>query len=342
MHSSSSSLHVPDKSNKSDGSDSQDVALDISADDSSSDIIIHNKSKKDAKKPPSRNSRKRVRRSAKDLPRNPSLSDSGSDTQKNEEKEPKKQPFETLQTPESPVKQPEPEKVEIPIRTEPPQKDEEIAIIIPAPATVKSLTYSITRIKPRLKNVYTFEFSQIPQESDTPTQVEEVIYSAKCKGRFPKSPIPINKGKEIHLSKASDFVLIPSNNATVFTLKKALYDIPALMDISVKYNMQNLLRPRTITVHINTESGIPKQDLVTRTPKMLRNGMFALDFHNRFTIPSEKNAIFYDQKNGPSSADICSVRKIGLDTLEIIASENLPSNIVFGIGLVLFTADLGA
>ena len=100
------------------------------------------------------------------------------------------------------------------------------------------------------------------------------------------------------------------------------------------------MMPRTVVVDITEEAGIPMLTLVTKKPKMNRNGTFTLHFHNRFTIPSEKNAIFLNQALGPNAPDVLSIRKIGKEMLEIIADSNLPDYVVFAIGLTMFTGNL--
>lgn len=334
---SSSSLHAPEEKSKNEESESQDVPLDISNDESSgSDVVISKKTTKRRENPKSNKTRVKRKRNRQQTPRNPSISDSGSsEDNKNEQKEQPKPISEPINPPaESAKENPR-------IISSKPQEDDAVSIVISQPEPVKSISYALIRKKSRLKAVFTFEFTKVPLENEVQAaQGDEVIISAKCKGRHPKSAIAIKNGPEVHMSQPCDLYMIPENSSTEFKLRKSAIDGPILMSAQVTHNMQNLLRPRLITINIEEESGIPKQVLVTRTPKMLRNGMFALDFHNHFTLPSEKNAIFFDQSKGQNSPDLCSVRKTGTDTLEIIASEKLPDLIVFSIGLIMYTANL--
>ena len=212
-----------------------------------------------------------------------------------------------------------------PIVSEPPAS-------IPEPVTDNEVNYAIIRTHSVIKNVYTYKFHH----------EGNIIFSAKCKKRNPNKPIVITAGEDVHISVQGDYYLVPENSATMFTLRKRTETGTKLMTAHILHNMENYILPRLVTVSLTEENGLPMQTLVTRKPKMNRNGIFTLDFQNRFTIASEKNAIFYNQALGRSSQNVLCVRKIAKETLEINTTDKLPPYLIFAIGLVMFTANLGS
>lgn len=210
--------------------------------------------------------------------------------------------------------------------------DEKVTVAIPQPPPIVETTYAITRTnKVSLKgSSYTFHF----------LKQDNIIYSSKCKGRNPSKPMPIVAGEEVHLSKPGDFYLIPEKSSTIFELRKESITGPLISTSHIMHNVHNLMMPRTVMISITEESGLPTTTLITRKPKLNRNGTFTLHFHNRFTIPSEKNAIFINQALGTNGPDVLSIRKIGKATLEIISDVKIPDYLVFAIGLTMFTGNL--
>lgn len=202
---------------------------------------------------------------------------------------------------------------------------------IPEPVQVKYVTYAITRTHNVIKNSYRYEFGQ---EGNT-------LFSAKCKRRNPKKPIVIKLGTDVHISQQGDYYLVPENSATMFYFRKFSETGTKLFTSHILHNTDNYTLPRMVTVSLTEETGLPMQTLTTRKPKMNRNGVYTLDFENRFTLASEKNAIFYNQALGRNSPNVLSIRKTNKNILEIIVVDTLPNYIVFAIGLVMFTANLG-
>ena len=210
--------------------------------------------------------------------------------------------------------------------------DEQVSVPVPPPPPIQEVRYALTR-----KNKISIKGSSYVFHL---MQQEEIILSSKCKSRNPSKPMPITRGENVHLSTGGEFYLVPDKGATIFELRKGSVNGPKIMGSHIMHNIHNLMMPRTVVVDITEESGIPMLTLVTKKPKMNRNGTFTLHFQNRFTIPSEKNAIFLNQALGLNGPDVLSIRKIGKEMLEIIADSTLPDYVVFSIGLTMFTGNL--
>ena len=210
--------------------------------------------------------------------------------------------------------------------------DDHVCVPMPAPAPIQENRYAITRKKKISIKGSSYVFHLMSQD--------EIILSSKCKNRNPSKPMPIARGADVHLSTGGEYYLIPDKGATIFELRKDSVNGPKIMGSHILQNIHNVMMPRTVIVDITEEAGIPMLTLVTKKPKLNRNCTFTLHFHNRFTIPSEKNAIFLNQALGTRGPDVISIRKIGKETLEIIADATLPDVVVFSIGLTMFTGNL--
>ncbi|OHT17120.1 hypothetical protein TRFO_12643 [Tritrichomonas foetus] len=165
------------------------------------------------------------------------------------------------------------------------------------------------------------------------------LFCAKAKSRHPTSHIPICKGDQIHMKGKHEYTFLVGNDSTFFSLRKGKSSGDELLAMNIVLDSSLLMLPRHIDVQIFEKIGIPPISLTTKRPKMSTRGDWTLDFHNKFTIPSEKNAIFVllNDKEGP---DLLVTRKISGSGMEIDLCTNLPEIAVFAIGLGIFIAKL--
>ena len=80
--------------------------------------------------------------------------------------------------------------------------------------------------------------------------------------------------------------------------------------------------------------------LYSKRPKKNKKGLWCLDFHNRYTMPSVKNAIFVKDKDLESGEELMMIRKTAEDSLAIDIMSPVPPVIAFAVGLSTFLNNL--
>lgn len=170
---------------------------------------------------------------------------------------------------------------------------------------------------------------------------DECLFSSKAKERHPSSKIPIKIGNDVHIGIGGEYSLFSNSDSREFVLKQTScpeFDLFRFEIINVKSFVP---KPRQCRAIIYPVDSFPTQMiLTTKPPQMTSKGTFVLDFHDRFTIPSEKNSIFVYEKIKRNSPEVASVRKIGRNHIEIIIDERIPPVIAFSLGLCLLVGDL--
>lgn len=164
-------------------------------------------------------------------------------------------------------------------------------------------------------------------------------YCAKAKTRHPDSNILIYEGKNAHIKGKSQFILSINQESTNFSLKKSDESDEEIMTLKVFLDSALLMLPRHVDVQILPSSGISQMSLTTKKPKLSARGNWILDFHDKFTIPSEKNMIFVSSKDNDGT-ELLFIRKISPEGMEIDLCTNIPEICVFSIGLSIFLAKL--
>lgn len=166
----------------------------------------------------------------------------------------------------------------------------------------------------------------------------DLLFSAKTKTRHPDTFVPIVSGSDVHMKGNHDYELHVSDEGTCFHLQKS-----KTPDVQLSYKVvlesTLIMLPRYANVEIYQSIGYTETKLTTRRPKMSTRGEWILDFHNKFILPSQKNAIFihFKDENGP---DIINIRKIAKNSLEVDCFIKLPEIGVFAIGLCNFITRL--
>lgn len=159
----------------------------------------------------------------------------------------------------------------------------------------------------------------------------KILFTAKSKGRHPTRIIPIKIGADDpHIKGQNDYVLVPESY-TDFTLKKSNENGQIMMRFMVKDDKISLIIPRFTEVFVYNEHGEEIHHIHSKRPSMSARGYWVLNFHNKFTISSEKNAVFVREDN--ADKDVCLIRKISRDTIEYDAITEFDPIIAFGIAL---------
>ena len=191
------------------------------------------------------------------------------------------------------------------------------------------ITYAIARkIKQKIrgKRYYYYLYSN-----------SKIKYCSKTKSRHPSHHITIHKGNKIRSNAKSKYHLQIENHCTKFSLKNQHNE--DLLCLTINIDSTILKLPRIISIQINQALGVPSFSLTTKTPGVSSRGDFILDFHNKFTLPSEKNNIFVPS-NDIDGPYLLVTRKISTNDIEIDVNIELPEFAVYAIGLGIFIAKL--
>lgn len=163
------------------------------------------------------------------------------------------------------------------------------------------------------------------------------IFCAKAKSRHPTNYVPICEGTSVRMKGESQYVLTINNKDNAYILRRGGSTGEELLSITHFVDTTLMILPKHVDVQTKPALGIPPLSLTTKVPKTGARGMSRLDFHNKFTIPSEKNMIFV-QNSVTLSSDFLIVRKISKDGMEIDLCADFPNIAIFAIGLAIFFA----
>jgi hypothetical protein len=91
-----------------------------------------------------------------------------------------------------------------------------------------------------------------------------------------------------------------------------------------------------VTIGDGIESTV--KELVSLRPKMSNQGFWFLDFHNRFTLPSPRNAIFVKDNPSRTGDEMFAMRQIDKNLLEFDIMYDIPDLVLFAVGVAAFCA----
>ena len=159
---------------------------------------------------------------------------------------------------------------------------------------------------------------------------------AKCKSRHPSDSITVYQfTNNSNNREKTNYKLFSEKKCRQFILKS---NIGTLMTFSITLPTKLIVLPRQ-DIKIEDIADFKPKHLKSKNPQMSQKGYWVLDFHSKFTIPSEKNAIFISAEENSEGEDLILVRKIEKNRLEV--DVNLPDPnaiIIFGIALSIFMA----
>ena len=192
-----------------------------------------------------------------------------------------------------------------------------------------SITYSVKRTAKRSVHGKSYIFSLIKEGNP-------VLFS-KSNSRHPKGIMPISTNSDIHIknSSASEYTITAEENCTKFTIKSQQKTI---LTYTITPSQKEYIKLPHLNIVIAQSLAFSPKEMTSKRPQMNRRGFWFLDFHNKFTLPSEKNAIFVPANPELGGEDLIVVRKIEKDRIEIDVNTTPSDIVVFAIGLSSFLA----
>jgi hypothetical protein len=160
------------------------------------------------------------------------------------------------------------------------------------------------------------------EESETP------LFLAK----FKKSHVAIfTADREPHLRATADAVMLVADEMRDFSLRTSATE--KILNVRIMPASLPVENARRLTVSFFIEQpGLPTR-LVSRNPKLNRDGKVVHDFDGKFAIHSVKSAVLVARQDGPP---LSYIRKAGKDALEIDAKFPHEPLWIFAIGIASF------
>lgn len=157
------------------------------------------------------------------------------------------------------------------------------------------------------------------------------VYHTKLKSIRTDQFVYISNGTDCHFSQEEKYagVLLINQERDTFSLRSRSKYGPEIMSIMFSSTGKNI--PRTIKIHFFCDHNVP-QSLRSKKPEQNSLGFWVLDFNNRTTCSSMKNAIMLD-RNGKEHIAIMKQRNAALN---IDALSNIPDICVFALGIASF------
>ena len=171
----------------------------------------------------------------------------------------------------------------------------------------------------------------------TMSKGDNPLWFAKAKARHPKGMIPVSNKGEVHMGRTAEYRLKCSRGCKSCCLMKA--DIPnPLCTYETLSDPESKMPHFKVTIDSSLEYDAAV--LYSKRPKKNKKGLWCLDFHNRYTMPSVKNAIFVKDKDLESGEELMMIRKTAEDSLAIDIMSPVPPVIAFAVGLSTFLNNL--
>ena len=190
---------------------------------------------------------------------------------------------------------------------------------IPESELPEYVTYSCIRSKPSGHCIH-FQLSLDDRD----------LYHAKVKSTSQIEPIPVSAGKEVHYSKKNDFYMLTNKSHEVFSLRAKSPNGEEMFVFS-EYQIISIDDPKNISVvYKKSETDQRKVKFINKKPTKQSDGNWVLDFSERYTVPSKKNAILIDEETGK---EMIVVRKVENFEIELDAYEPIPPIYVFAVAL---------
>lgn len=192
------------------------------------------------------------------------------------------------------------------------------------------VTYSVKRTPKRSVHGKSYIFSLIKEG-------KPVLFS-KSNSRHPKGVLPISTNSDVHIRKSSssEYTITAENGCTKFIFKSSNQN--PILTYSISPSQNEYVKLPHLNIAVDESFDFSPKQMTSKRPQMSKRGFFFLDFHNKFTLPSEKNAIFIPANPEIGKDDLFVVRKIEKDRIEIDVNINAEDIIVFAIGLSTFLA----
>jgi hypothetical protein len=173
---------------------------------------------------------------------------------------------------------------------------------------------------------------------DIPSDNSSKYYAKALSSRPSNTQIPVSTNPDIHMKGNSQYSLRCEKGSRTFALLTG-----ALGELVVSWT---LLKDEVMSLHLPDFSKITVGDsiesavkaFVSLRPKMSNQGYWFLDFHNRFTLPSPRNAIYVQDNPSRTGEVLFALRQIGKNILEFDLMCGIPDLVLFAIGVAAFCA----
>jgi hypothetical protein len=171
---------------------------------------------------------------------------------------------------------------------------------------------------------------------DMPSEAGTKYYAKSLSSRPSNTMIPISTNSDIHMKSQTEYQLACEKGSRTFVLRRN--ETVVLTYTLLKDDVKSLHIPdfSRVTIDDSIETAVRK--FVSMRPKMSKQGFWFLDFHNRFTIPSPRNAIYVQDNPGRNGDEMFTVRQIAKDTLEFDLMYDIPELLIFAVGVAAFCA----
>ncbi|EAY06854.1 hypothetical protein TVAG_340320 [Trichomonas vaginalis G3] len=189
-------------------------------------------------------------------------------------------------------------------------------------------TYSCIKSKPSVfgGNCIHFQLSLDDQN----------LFHSKVKKMTQIEPIPVAHGTEVHYRGEKEYLLLTNANHEAFSLREKTPTGTELLVISM-YQIVSVDEPKTVRVVYKNQGSEGATCLVSRKPTQNPDGTWILDFSERYTIPSKRNAILVDEQ---TKEEVLVIRKVEENEIEIDAIATVPPLYVFGTALSFWLASI--
>lgn len=192
-------------------------------------------------------------------------------------------------------------------------------------------SYSISRLIKQTVKGKRYFFRMMEGERD--------IFHSKATARYPKGRIPVTSERDVHMTSNCEHWIDCSVDHSTFTL------LTSTGQTLVKYEVMKepikYLRPHYFRVEIGPSLGYHIPVIASKRPVMNEKGQWTLDFHNKFTIASVKNAIFVEaSERCRDGIDLMMVRKSSDDTISVDIFSPVPELAIFAVAMATFLCKL--
>lgn len=162
------------------------------------------------------------------------------------------------------------------------------------------------------------------------------LFHSKVKKMSQTEPIPVGAGTEVHYRGKQEYVLLCNATHEAFSLREKSPTGPEVLVISM-YQIVSIDEPKTVRVVYKNLHNSGHTCLVSRKPIKNPDGTWMLDFCERYTIPSKRNAILVDEQ---TLSEVLVIRKVEEFEIEIDAIATVPPLYVFGTALSFWLASI--
>lgn len=163
----------------------------------------------------------------------------------------------------------------------------------------------------------------------------EEKYFAKAKGKHPNVDVHVSECSDIHIKGSFEYSIKCKKDHRHFSLYDHLKKKSIMKYELIKEKLGKEKMPKSVHLTLAPEFNIDTLEFMTKQPKKNGNGCWTYDFHNRITVPSEKNKIFTraDDRNGK---ELFMVRKVTEATLEVDCFVDLPPLLIFSVATCIY------